>query len=205
MVAVVILAAGHSTRMGSPKALLPDREGCSFVARIVRTCVEAGCASITVVTGTAHDSIRAVLASDAPGVPVRLARNADPDRGQLSSIWTGLDDVAGTGADAMLLALVDAPFFSAATVRAVLDGHRATGAPVVRPARGMEHGHPVLFDAAVFPALRAADLRTGAKPVVRGLADRVLNVPVDDDGAFLDVDTPDDHARAVLREEETKP
>lgn len=203
MVAVVILAAGHSSRMGSTKALLPDREGQSFVARIVRTCAAAGCTSITIVTGAAHDGIRAALEAEVPDVPVHVARNLDPDRGQLSSIWTGLDDLDGRGASAMLLALVDAPFFSASTVRAVLDGYQATGAPIVRPARGMAHGHPVLFDAAVFPALRAADLRTGAKPVVRGLADQVLNVPVDDDGAYLDVDTPDDYARAVSRGEVT--
>jgi len=202
MVTAIILAAGHSTRMGSPKALLRDREGRPFVARIARTLVTGGCGSVTVVTGAAHDAIRDAVEADAPPGDVRLVRNPAPDRGQLSSIWAGLDDAVRPGVDAVLLALVDAPFFAVATVCALIEAYRVTGAPIIRPARGIVHGHPVLFDRGIVAALRAADPAVGAKAVVRAKGDRLLNLPVDDDGAFLDVDTPDDYARAVPHAEE---
>ena len=57
MLSALILAAGESTRMGRPKALLKDAEGRAFVARIVRTFAGAGIGDITIVTGSQHDAI----------------------------------------------------------------------------------------------------------------------------------------------------
>jgi molybdenum cofactor cytidylyltransferase len=97
----------------------------------------------------------------------------------------------------MLVVLVDVPFVSADTVRALVDAWRRSHAPVVRPVCGDRHGHPVIFDRAVFDELRHADPALGAKAVVRAHGAAVLDVPVDDAGAFLDVDTPEDYARAT--------
>ena len=86
------------------------------------------------------------------------------------------------------------------TVAAVVHHWRLSRAPIVRPARGDEHGHPVVFDRALFDELLSADLQAGAKVVVRAHSRSILNVPVDDPGAFLDVDTDADYAalRATL-------
>jgi CTP:molybdopterin cytidylyltransferase MocA len=182
--------------MGRTKALLPDRAGVAFVARIARTFGDAGVEPVCVVARpeTRH-AIAAALAELPPGAAVSLLVNPDPDRGQLSSLLTGLDAVPD--AAAVLVTLVDVPFVSVDTVRAVVAAWERTRAPIVRPARAAEHGHPVLFDQAAFAALRAAPLDQGAKPVVRGYASAIVNVPVDDDGAFIDVDTPDDYAGAL--------
>jgi molybdenum cofactor cytidylyltransferase len=59
------------------------------------------------------------------------------------------------------------------------------------------HGHPVIFDRRLFDELRACDPRVGAKAVVRGHAASIVNVPVDDAGAFVDIDTPADYQRAL--------
>jgi CTP:molybdopterin cytidylyltransferase MocA len=56
-----------------------------------------------------------------------------------------------------------------------------------------------VFDRSVFDALRDADPHSGAKPVVRALGAEVENVPVDDRGAFLDIDTPADYRRVFGR------
>ena len=93
----------------------------------------------------------------------------------------------------MLLSLVDAPLFAASTVRAVVEHFTQTGAPVVRAVRGSAHGHPVLLGRALFGALRAADPAFGAKPVVRGHASPAGDVVVNDSGAFIDIDTPDEY------------
>jgi molybdenum cofactor cytidylyltransferase len=60
----------------------------------------------------------------------------------------------------------------------------------VRPAIGERHGHPVLFDRAVFAELRRVPLDEGAKAVVHAHADQIVNVSVADEGCLSDVDTP---------------
>ena len=99
----------------------------------------------------------------------------------------------------MLMTLVDVPLVSADTVRAVLDRYHATHAAIVRPVRGAEHGHPVLVDRSLFGELRAADPASGAKPVIRAHVSAPGEVTVEDEGAFLDIDTPEAYRR--LREE----
>lgn len=197
MLTALILAAGDSTRMGRPKALLPDAEGRPFVARIARTFAASGVSNIVIVTGQQHDAIVAASANDPEVTPV-FARNPDPSRGQLSSLWTGLDEI-GPDTEAVLMTLVDVPLIEESTIRAVIDAWRATGAPIVRPAIGDRHGHPVLFARELFDQLRRAPLSEGAKAVVHSHADRVVNIQVNDEGCLVDVDTKGDYDRLIGR------
>lgn len=199
MVSAIVLAAGASSRMGSPKALLADRAGRPFVVRVARTLRDAGIDQLIVVTGTQHDAIAAALRADDRTRDVRVVRNADASRGQLSSLWVGLDAIADRDPDAVLMTLVDVPFVAEATVRAVIDAWRRSGAPIVRPALGDRHGHPVLFDRAVIGELRRAPLDGGARTVVHAHRDELLNVAVEDEGAVTDVDTPADYENVVPR------
>ena len=115
--------------------------------------------------------------------------------GQLSSLLAGLAAVDDAALEAIAVTLVDVPLVRAATVRVLLDAWRQSGAPVVRPAIGDRHGHPVhIFDRATFAALRAAPLDIGAKAVIVDYGARVLNVPTDDAGVLRDVDTPAEYA-----------
>ena len=196
MLTAVILAAGESTRMGTPKALLVDADNRAFVARIVRTFASAGVTEMIIVTGSQHDPIEAALKADRPPVSPRLVRNPDPARGQLSSLWAALDAI-DPETEGMLMTLVDVPMVRASTVRAVVDAWRRQRAPIVRPAIGDRHGHPVLFDSVTFGELRKAPLSAGAKAVVHAYGDRVLNVAVDDGGSLVDVDTPEEYRRVM--------
>ena len=198
MLTALILAAGDSTRMGHPKALLLDAEGRPFVARIVRMFAAADVRDIVIVTGHQHQAIVEVVSKDAD-VPPAFARNPDPSRGQLSSLWTGLDAL-GPDTDAVLMTLVDVPLIQVSTIRAVIDAWRVTGAPIVRPAIGERHGHPVLFARELFDELRRAPLTEGAKAVVHAHASRVVNVPVSDEGCLVDIDTKGDYDRLISTE-----
>ena len=195
MIPGVVLAGGASSRMqGRPKALLPAGPGReTFLERIVSTLRAGGVDDVVVVTGHHHDAIAARTARVRP--MVRVVRNPRPEQGQLSSLLAALGVVDHPGVRAMLVTLVDLPLVSAATVRAVLDAYRRTGAPLVRPGRGGRHGHPVVFDRGLFPELRQADPAHGAKPVVRAHEAEGCVVAVDDPGAFTDVDTPEDYRR----------
>jgi molybdenum cofactor cytidylyltransferase len=197
MLAAVILAAGASTRMGTPKALLADPDGRPFVARVARTFGDAGLDHLVVVTGARHEAIVNALAADGLSGRVTCVRNPDPSRGQISSLWTGLDAVMRPELEAMLMTLVDVPMVRPSTVRAVVEAWRRGRAPIVRPAIGDRHGHPVLFDRAVFDELRRAPLDEGAKAVVHAHAGSVINVDVDDEACLIDIDTPADYESAI--------
>jgi molybdenum cofactor cytidylyltransferase len=179
--------------MGSPKALLTTPSGRSFVSAIVHALAAASVTDIVVVTGAEHDRIVEVLLRDAPPVVPRFARNPDPSRGQLSSLWVGMDAVVTAETEALIVTLVDVPMVNRVTIARVIEEWHRTRAPIVRPAIGDRHGHPVIFDRSVFDELRAAPLDQGAKTVVRAHAGDVLDVPVTDEGSLVDVDTPQDY------------
>jgi molybdenum cofactor cytidylyltransferase len=186
--------------MGRLKATLPIDDRDTFLSRIIRTFGEALVADVTVVLG--YEAPAVSLAVGQSGLSPRFVVNANFDAGQFSSLLAGLEAIDRPDVEAMLLTLVDAPLFSAATVRAVVDRYHATHASIVRPVRGTEHGHPVLIDRRLFPALRKGDPMNGAKPIVRGNVSEQGDVEVDDEGAFMDIDTPGeyDEAMAWLRQ-----
>lgn len=193
MIAAIVLSAGLSTRMGGvPKGLLRFDDRDRFVTRIIRTLNEAGITDVVVVLG--HEAVHVAAVVEQSGLSARCVVNGGFREGQLSSLRIGLDAVDRPDVDAVLLSLVDAPLFAASTVRAVAERFEQTQAPVVRAVRGSEHGHPVLIGRALFDAIRRAEPSHGAKPVIRGHASAGGDVQVDDPGAFVDIDTPDDYA-----------
>jgi molybdenum cofactor cytidylyltransferase len=191
VLSAIVLAAGESTRMGSPKALLASPDGLPFVARIVNAFHDAKVDDVTVVTGRDHAAIVDALAR--AGVEARVARNDEPSRGQLSSLWTGMDAAVTDTTAAILVTLVDVPMVSGATIGAVIDTWRQQRPLIARPAIGERHGHPVLFDRRLFEELRRTPLDAGAKAVVRAHADAIINVAVVDEGCLVDVDTPQEY------------
>ena len=185
----VVLAAGASSRMGRPKALLPTGEsGLPFVRVICDALTAAGVSPLVVVT---RAELAGPIAAVLPGIA--LVVNPDPDRGQLSSLLLGLDAL-GTH-DAVLVTLVDLPRFRPGTVAALLGAWRRTHAPLVRPVHDGRHGHPAIFGATLLHALRSADVSLGAKPVIQRFAAEAIGVPVDDPGTVDDIDTPEAYER----------
>jgi molybdenum cofactor cytidylyltransferase len=190
--------------MGSPKALLTDGEGRSFVVRIAAALNEAGLSDVVIVTGDDHDAIAAALVSGGLATAPKVIRNPSPSRGQLSSLWTAMDEVCRPDTAAILVTLVDVPMISPTTIRAVLDGWRRSRAPIVRPLVHGRRGHPVIFDRAVFDELRRASLEEGARAVVRAHTHDSLDVPVDDEGCIADVDTPADYRTLLENRKPTR-
>jgi molybdenum cofactor cytidylyltransferase len=194
MIRTVILAGGASSRMGRPKIGLPiDGRGETFLSRVIRTALAAGLPEIVIVAGLHLDQARA--AWPAGDRRVRVFANPNWQSGQLSSLLVGLDAPAMNPVEAAVVTLVDVPLVGADTIQRLVSAWRTTAAPIVRPARGDEHGHPVVFDRRLFAELRHADPSVGAKSVVRAHAAEILNVPIDDPGAYRDIDTPEDYAR----------
>jgi molybdenum cofactor cytidylyltransferase len=197
VIPAIVLAAGRSSRMGRAKATLPAGDGHTFLTRIVATFLDAAVDDVIVVVGHDADAIASRFSES--GLPARFVVNREYDRGQLSSLLAGLDVVDRPGASAVLVTLVDVPLVSAATVRAVVESYRRTHAPIVRPTSGDRHGHPLLIDRSLFAALRAADPSAGAKPIVRAHATAGGDIPIEDEGAFTDIDTEEEYQKFVGR------
>jgi molybdenum cofactor cytidylyltransferase len=101
-------------------------------------------------------------------------------------------------AKAALVTLIDVPLVTPATVRTLIAVQRERDAPVVRPVSGGRHGHPVIFGRALFDELQRADPAHGAKTVVHAHAADTIEVPIDDEGAFTDIDTREEYDRVIL-------
>ncbi len=199
MIPGVILAGGASSRMGRPKALLPiGTEGETFLSRVAATLRAANLDDVLVVVSPDLLEMSSRLPPGAP--PLGVVVNTHPERGQLSSLLAALRVVDRPGVNAMLVTLVDVPLVSVETVTALLAAHRRTAAPIVRPARRGRHGHPVIFGARVFADLRRANPELGAKSVLREHASEIVDVDVDDAGAFIDIDTPEAYRDSIGRE-----
>ena len=197
----LILAGGRSSRMGSPKPILPVDRKDTFLTRLIRTLQSAGVDEVVVVVSVDGplDAIKSAL-RELP-YSIRIVENPTPQNGQLSSLQCGLNVLDRPGVDGILMTLVDLPLVSPKTVRTLLDIYKKTRAPIVRPSRldGTAHGHPVIFDRKLFDELRLASVKAGAKPIVRAYESEIVNVSVEDEGAFIDIDTPTDYEQIFGR------
>ena len=128
MIAGLILAAGESSRMGTPKATLAYR-GSTFLELIVQTLREGGLEHIVVVLGHHAEEIRRQVKIEA----AETVFNPDYRSGQTSSLQAGLRALLADGLEAVILCLVDHPAVSAETVRKIAAAFRESGAPVVIP------------------------------------------------------------------------
>lgn len=186
-VAGILLAAGESSRMGFPKALLPYR-GTTFLGRllyVLRGQVEP----LVLVLG--HDAERIRGATEIPP-DVRVVVNRDYRLGQLSSLQAAL---RGLEADAAMMALVDHPCISRDLVALLLKIFREENSAILIPTYNGRRGHPMIFSGRLFPELLEAPLDQGARAVVRRYQPREL--PVEEEGILLDIDDPESYRRAM--------
>jgi molybdenum cofactor cytidylyltransferase len=185
-VVCAILAAGRSERMGAQKLLLPVGE----VTLLERAIAAAGDRETVVVVAPAL----APLVETRPNLTVIV--NDQPERGMTHSL--ALADASLTDRDAALVVLLaDTPFVDTTLVRRILN--ERGDADVAYPVRAGVGGHPVIFGAQARAAIAA--LKEG--DTLRSLRDdsrwNRVEVAIDDDAPFLDVDTPEDLARAGER------
>lgn len=180
-VAAVVLAAGASTRMGRPKALIEWR-GRPFFVHCVERAEAVGCCPVVIVWG----------AAPLPAFPGAVENRGWRD-GPLSSLQVGLRAVLPADPSGVLVLTVDRPHVSEDTLRRLLEAHTRDPDVVVQPKLGETTGHPVLHPRAVVNALLRLPptdtVRTVlGRPAVRGTR---VRVDVDDPAVLENLDTPE--------------
>ena len=182
--------------MGHPKAGLRF-EGKTFFEHVLEGLTTAALDPIVVVVGAPGAAPTEGLASS------DVIVNRDPARGQLSSLNLALRHLATTGGSVhgVVVALVDHPLVAHATVAALVRAAQTTAQPILVPSFGGRRGHPVIFMRDVWDELLATPDHLGARAVVRRDPRRVCDVPVDDAGILVDIDTPADMQALLAREE----
>jgi len=185
----IILAAGGSTRMGQPKALLTWR-GEPFVRQVARTALAADLSPVIIVAGEHVAEIQAAVSD----LPVTVIHNADWAAGQSTSVKAGLKALPATVGAAIFL-LTDQPHVPIELVKTLRDQHAQTLSPIVAPLIEDRRGNPVLFDRVTFDDLRSLSGDVGGRAVFA--KQRVTYVPWHDASLLLDVDTPADYQRLL--------
>jgi molybdenum cofactor cytidylyltransferase len=188
--ALIILAAGASTRMGQPKQLLIF-QGKPLLRYIAEIAIASSCQPIVVVLGANDAAIQPVLQD----LPIHLVHNPDWSEGMGSSIRCGIQHLSNypNPIDAAILTVCDQPFISTFLLDQLIQVYRSSQSPVIASAYSGTLGVPALFDRHLFPDLLALDSAQGAKSIIN----RHGAIGIDFPQGNLDLDTPEDYAKLL--------
>lgn len=191
MLAAVILSGGRSSRMGSPKALLPY-QGRPFLEHLLELSKHPKIGVRRVVLGGHAEAIAKAIALDGSEIVI----NDEWQKGQLSSLQAAVRSLS-PGTDGLLLFLVDHPLISGELVRGLIEHFYATQAPVVVPVYDGRRGHPVIFSAALYDELGEAPLEMGARSVVWAHEHEVSEYRTSEEGCVLNLNDPEAFERVT--------
>ena len=195
-VAGIVLAAGRSSRMGGPNKLLQEFRGKPLLRHAVEAQIEAGSAPVIVVTGHQGDEIRAAMT----GLDVTVVPNPDFASGMASSLKAGIAALPND-APAVVVSLADMPQVTGDIIRrlGLAFADRPDALAAVPTLLG-KRGNPVLLARGLFPEIAKLGGDEGARRLLDGAGEALVEVVIDDPAIARDIDTPD--ALARLREEE---
>lgn len=188
-VAAIVLAAGMSRRMGTPKQLL-RLAGKSLLEHTLNNVRGSGVDEIVLVLGASADEVRRQVATDG----LHLVVNPDFQQGMGTSLRMGLAAVSASMQGALIV-LADQPFVRSSTLDQMI-AYREMHAPqILIPLYRGFRGNPVLLDRSVFPELMTLAGDIGCRAIFGSHTESIHKLAVDDIGILLDIDSAEDWER----------
>lgn len=193
-IAVLIIAAGYSSRMHDFKPLLPFGKT-STVERLIQTYQAHGLQHIYVVTGHRQEDIIETL----KGYKVHIVHNEDYDQGMFRSIQKGLSAIAEI-VDAFYMQPVDIPLIKVQSLELLYDAYMHEGKGVIYPTFFGKKGHPPLIAMKYKEQILLSDGEGGLKRVLEAFRNDAFYVSVYDQSVLMDMDTPEDYQTLLAYE-----
>ena len=186
--AIVILAAGTSSRLGSPKQLLIFNNK-TLLQHAIDTALNTGCKNVMVVLGAHFDLIKNQLTHQ----PVQVIENKDWQEGMASSIRYALQNItmAGYQPECVIFMVCDQPFVTSTLLLALIEEGNKTGSPIIAAGYGEKAGTPALFNSGMFLQLLELEGDKGARSIFEAHPRLVTKVPFPE--GVIDVDTVADY------------
>ncbi|MGI6365480.1 MAG: nucleotidyltransferase family protein [Bacillota bacterium] len=195
MLTAIVLAAGKASRMGTLKQLLPWGEG--TILEVVLGAVLA-CPlvddEVRVVLGAGRERVEALL-EDIADPRLRRVHNPEYQRGMLSSIQRGIQDLPRSSQGFMIL-LGDQPLIGPGLISEVAGHWLLTRPDFLVPVHRGRRGHPVLVAAKYAGEILALEeAEGGLRNLLRRYPERVLELAIDNPAICIDIDYPEEYRR----------
>ncbi len=197
-IGIIVLAAGGSRRLGTPKQLLRF-QGRSLLRHSVEAALASHAHPVVVVLGAYAEQVKPEIAD----LPVQVVENQRWAEGMSSSVRAGIQALttASDALEAALLMVCDQPYVASRTIDGIIEAYRSTGRLIVASEYAGTLGVPALFTRDLFRDLMTLEGDHGARRIIRTYEGEVLRFPFPE-GA-IDVDTLDDHATLQSSSRET--
>ena len=190
-VAIVLLAAGRSTRMGGPNKMLADANGQPLVAHAVKAALASQAVEVVVVLGNMADQVKAAITAAVPAAHLRFVVNPDFAQGLSTSVRTGIEAL-GKDIDAAIVQLGDMPGVTSSLLDRLMAAFSPVeGRSICVPTVAGKRGNPVLWARRFFAEMSRVEGDTGAKHLIGEHADLVCEVEMTGEAAITDIDTPE--------------
>lgn len=187
-IAVLILAAGESKRMGEPKQLLPWKDG-TLLENAIKTARASNTSDIFVVVGSNSDDIKATILQE----EIVVLENLNWKNGLGSSISRGVTHLMESNKQykGVLILLCDQPFISSTYLNQIIGLFEKNEEKIIATDYGKKAGVPALFGKTFFSELRRLNDDFGAKNILEENKEDLVRI--NPKGNQLDLDTPEDY------------
>lgn len=187
----VILAAGESKRMGTPKMLLPFN-GSTMIRNVIQNVSESDISKIMVVLGAHKEKISMEIEK----LPVRTCFNDDFSQGMLTSVKCGVRNLP-SGFDAVLVFQGDQPLIRPATINKIINSYTSSNKSLAIPVYKNRRGHPLLVDKKYTIDIEKISPDKGLNTLAEQYSHDVLEVETDDPGILRDFDTYEEYLKEI--------
>jgi molybdenum cofactor cytidylyltransferase len=187
---IIVLAAGASVRMNSPKQLLKF-ESKTLLRRVVETSIESICNPIVIVLGANFE----ILTQEIEDLSAEIVFNPDWQSGLSSSIKVGIENLLKIAPDiaASVITLADQPFVTTNHINLFVEKFYQSNDLIIAAEYNGTIGVPAIFAREVFDDFKQLLGDRGAKPIMEKRRERLSTIALPE--AAFDVDTPQDFAK----------